>query len=47
MTNEELGNLDLLILYANVVVNDGIHSNYAVELREEIFMRMEGGDGEA
>lgn len=47
MTLEELSNSDLLTLYSNAVATDGVDSDWVVEIREEIYMRMEGGEGVA
>lgn len=44
MTLEELSNSDLLDLYASVVAVDGKNSDYALEVKDEIYMRMEGGN---
>ena len=41
MTLEETPNLELLELYAEVVTRKGSDDEEALEIREEIYMRME------
>lgn len=46
MTLEELKNFQLLKLYRTAVRSLGEKDEYTLELQEEIFSRMEGGEDE-
>lgn len=45
ITMEELSNFDLLKLFRTAIRTLGEKDEYTVELQEEIFSRMEGGEG--